>query len=42
MTQSIEGDKYETVNQYTILVYHRGPMDRADSLIGAATVTSGI
>ncbi len=42
MTQPIEGDKYETVNQYTILVYHRGPMDRADSLIGAATVTSGI
>lgn len=42
LTQTVEGDKYETVNQYTILVYHRGPMDRADSLIGAATVTSGI
>lgn len=42
LTQTVEGDKYETVNQYTILVYHRGPMDRADSLIGAVTVTSGI
>lgn len=42
LTQTVEGDKYDTVNQYTILVYHRGPMDRADSLIGAATVTSGL
>lgn len=39
-TYPIEGDKYETNNQYTILIYHRKPMDRADSLIGAATVTS--
>lgn len=33
-TQTFEGDKYQTVNQYTIRYYHRTPSDRYDRLIG--------
>lgn len=36
----IEGDKYQTVNEYTVLVYTRRHGDRCDRLIGAAVVYS--
>ena len=34
VTETIEGDFYQTENLYTILVYHRPPGDRYDQLIG--------
>ncbi len=34
----IEGSHYETENEYSILVYHRGVNDNFDRLIGFATV----
>lgn len=37
--KSIEGDKYETLNEYLVTVYLRKPGERADRLIGAQTVT---
>ena len=40
-TAAIEGDKYETVNEYLMLLYHRPPMSRHDRLIGAAVIYSG-
>lgn len=40
-TAAIEGDKYETVNEYRMLLYHRPPMSRHDRLIGAAVIYSG-
>ena len=36
----IEGDKYETENEYNIFIYHRPPGARYDRLIGTATVYS--
>ncbi|MDE6010330.1 MAG: DUF5103 domain-containing protein [Muribaculaceae bacterium] len=36
----IEGDNYETINEYNIYVYLRQPGARADRLVGAATVTA--
>lgn len=39
-TAAIEGDKYETVNEYLIRVYHRRRGDRYDRLIGSALVRS--
>lgn len=36
----IEGDSYETENDYTILIYYRPFGDRYDQLIGAVTVNS--
>lgn len=36
----IEGDKYETKNEYTVKVYHRAPGARYDRLIGVATITN--
>lgn len=33
LTAPTEGDYYQTTNHYTILVYHRGPSDRADRLL---------
>lgn len=35
---SIEGDFYQTQNEYTVLLYHRSPSDRHTRLIGATTV----
>lgn len=35
-TAQIEGDKYQTVNEYLIKVYTRGPLDRTDRLIGVS------
>lgn len=40
LTDVIEGDKYQTDNEYLIKVYSRGPMDRADRLIGVTRITS--
>lgn len=37
----IEGDKYQTVNEYTVAVYYRTPTSRADRLLGFATLFSG-
>ena len=39
-TSTIEGDNYQTVNEYTILVYTRQPGDRYDRLISAAVAYS--
>ena len=39
-TDVIEGDKYQTVNEYLIKVYARGPLDRTDRLIGVKRVVS--
>lgn len=36
----IEGDKYETVNEYNVAVWLREPGARADRLIGTATLTT--
>jgi hypothetical protein len=36
----IEGDKYETVNEYLILLYHRPQGARYDRLIGASVIYS--
>jgi hypothetical protein len=37
---SLEGNYWETENNYTILVYYKGFADRSDLLIGAAQVNS--
>lgn len=39
-TATIEGDKYQTGNQYTIAIYTRVPGERYDRLIGYAKVFS--
>ena len=39
-TSVIEGDKYQTVNEYLIQFYTRGPMDRTDRLIGVSRIVS--
>lgn len=36
----IEGDKYETLNEYNISVYLRQPGSRADRLLGTATIVA--
>lgn len=36
-TAQIEGDKYQTVNRYTVKVYERKPGSRADRLLGVYT-----
>lgn len=41
LTAPIEGDRYQTVNEYLILVYHRAPLARHDRLIGASVLYSG-
>ncbi|MBD5369401.1 MAG: DUF5103 domain-containing protein [Bacteroides sp.] len=40
-TSPVEGDYYETVNEYEIRVYHRPPGTRYDRLVGITTATSG-
>lgn len=37
-TGPIEGNYYQTSNDYTILVYHRSPAGRYDRLVGMATL----
>lgn len=39
-TSIIEGDKYQTVNEYLIKVYTRGPLDRTDRLIGVSRIVT--
>lgn len=39
-TSVIEGDKYQTVNEYLIKVYTRGPLDRTDRLVGVKRILS--
>lgn len=39
-TSAVEGDFYNTVNEYRIAVYHRRPGDRYDRLLGYFTVMS--
>ena len=39
-TDIVEGDNYQTVNEYTILVYNRNPGERYDRLISAAVAYS--
>lgn len=41
-TGPIEGDKYQTVNEYTVKVYHRPKGGRFDRLVGVSTITTGI
>lgn len=40
-TAQVEGDYYETVNEYEIRVYHRPAGTRYDRLVGVTAVTSG-
>lgn len=37
----IEGDKYETVNEYPVAVYYRVPGERYDRLLGYSVIFSG-
>lgn len=39
-TAPVEGDYYQTVNEYLIKVYARGPLDRTDRLIGVTRVVA--
>lgn len=39
-TSSIEGDHYQTVNEYLIKVYTRRPLDRTDRLIGVTRIVA--
>lgn len=39
--REIEGNFYETVNEYTVMVYHRPRGSRFDRLIGVAMISSG-
>ena len=41
-TARIEGDRYQTTNEYTIRVYHRPKGSRFDRLVGVTSVTSGM
>lgn len=36
----IEGDKYQTVNEYLVRVYARSPLDRTDRLIGLRMIST--
>ena len=40
-TSLIEGDKYQTINEYLIRVYHRKTGERYDRLVGYTVVFSG-
>lgn len=41
-TNRIEGDKYQTINQYDVRIYHRRPGERYDRLIGTARCRTSI
>jgi hypothetical protein len=41
VTSVVEGDFYQTVNEYHIAVYYRAPGDRYDRLLGYTVVYSG-
>ena len=40
-TAPVEGDNYQTVNEYTVRVYHRPRGSRSDRLVGVSTITTG-
>ena len=40
-TAPVEGDKYQTVNEYTVKVYHRPRGTRFDRLVGITTIKAG-
>ncbi|MDE6066757.1 MAG: DUF5103 domain-containing protein [Duncaniella sp.] len=42
LTAPVEGNKYQTVNEYTIRVYHRPRGTRFDRLVGITTVKAGL
>lgn len=42
LTAPVEGDKYQTVNEYTVKVYHRPKGTRFDRLVGVTTIKSGL
>lgn len=42
LTAPVEGDKYQTVNEYTVKVYHRPKGTRFDRLVGITTIKSGL
>lgn len=42
LTAPVEGNKYQTVNEYTVKVYHRPKGTRFDRLVGITTVKSGL
>lgn len=37
----VEGDKYQTVNEYSVAVYYRAPGERYDRLLGYSLIFSG-
>ena len=39
-TDLIEGNYYETNNEYTIYVYHKSPFGRYERLVGIEKITS--
>ena len=39
-TSTVEGDRYETVNHYTVYLYNRRPGERYDRLIGVSSITT--
>ena len=39
-SKDLEGDAYETENNYTILVYYKSFTDQADQLVGVTTINS--
>ena len=39
-TAIVEGDNYQTINEYLIKVYTRGPLDRTDRLIGVSRIVT--
>lgn len=41
LTSVVEGDKFETVNEYFVRVYFRPPGARADRLVGTTLIFSG-
>ena len=40
-TSTVEGDFYQTVNEYQIMVYNRKRGERYDRLIGTSIIYSG-
>ena len=41
LTSAIEGDKYQTINEYVVKIYYRPMGERYDRFIGYATAYSG-
>ena len=41
LTATVEGDHYQTVNEYLVYVYYRAPGDRYDRLLGVGALFSG-